>query len=196
MSYFPDRAFTDFVHQKLALPLIYAPLGWKPVTLNADDARALDMESGIDYVYDLPTGGSCTVQERFREVKYKAYADFTIRYRRDGNVHAARHQSEYYKMKADYFVYGITNGWKERPEAITGFEKYAVINMSIVYRKIDEGAIIIQDNGRNYCSLSGSTITCPVKYNTDGSSSFFPVDIGFLARLWPEEIVVAQAGFL
>lgn len=195
MSYNLDRAFTDLIHQKLALPVIYAPLGWKQVALDAAQTQALDMEKGIDYIFEDPAGSTISVQERFREVKYTAYTDFTIRYRRDGNMHAARQESEYFKMKADYFVYGITNGWKARPDKITGFEKFAVVNMKQVYQKIDAGAIVIQDNRNNYCSLSENVITCPVKYNTDGSSSFVPIDIRLLLRLWPDDVVVAQSGF-
>lgn len=196
MPYSPDRTFTDHIHQHLAMPHIYAQLGWRPVTLNAEKARALDMDRGIDYVFERPQGGLVSVQERFREVKYKNFTDFTIRYRRDGNVHANRQQSEYFKMQADYFVYGITNGWKDKPAEISGFEKYAVVDLKQVYRRIDDGSIVIADNGRNHCSLSNDRITCPVKYNADGSSSFFPVDIQLLIRLWPVDVVLLQKGFL
>lgn len=196
MSYSPDRAFTDFIHQQLALPIIYERLGWKPIMLPTQQAISMDMDHGIDYVFEQPSGKIVAVQERFREVKYKDFADFTIRYRRDTNKILQRQESEYYKMKSDFFVYGITNGWKKNIEGITNFEKYAVINMAGVYRKIEEGFIQIQDNGRNHCSLTGNNIICPVKYNQDGSSSFFPVDIRYLARLWGTDLIVAQKGFL
>ena len=42
------------------------------------------MMDGIDYVFR--NGNTImSVQERFREEKYKDFSDFTIRYRRDDN---------------------------------------------------------------------------------------------------------------
>jgi hypothetical protein len=35
-----------------------------------------------------------------------------------------------------------------------------------------------------------------VKYNKDGSSSFFPIDISYLTQLWGESVLLAQKGFL
>jgi len=38
---------------------------------------------------------------------------------------------------------------------------------------------------KNKCEIvDGKRIKCPVKYNTDGSSSFFPIDISYLVKLW------------
>ena len=195
--YISDRAFTDYIHNHLAIPKIYTPINWTQVNLEADYAQEIDMQQGIDYIFKDSNGQLKTVQERFREVKYKRYSDFTIRYRRDGNMHPDRHQSEYYKMKADFFTYGITNCHKNKNlENCTDFIKYAIIDLRKVYQKIDAGNILIRDNGRNTCMLQDDRIICPVKYNYDGSSSFFPIEISFLVRLWGEEIIIAQKGFI
>lgn len=196
-KYDKDRSFTDYIHRNLALPIIYTPINWTQVELDDDYAEEIDMQQGIDYIFRDNNGNRKTVQERFREVKYKIYSDFTIRYRRDENIHQDRHQSEYYKMKADYFTYGITNCYKNVSlDKCTDFVKYAIIDLKKVYEKIDAGDIIIRDNGKNTCTLEENKIICPVKYNRDGSSSFFPIEISFLVQLWGEEIIISQKGFI
>lgn len=194
--YAADRAYTDFIHENVALPKIYHPIKWQKVDLDRDFAEAIDMQQGIDYVFRDAHGDLKTIQERFRESKYRQYSDFTIRYRRDGNLHSSRIESEYFKMKANYFTYGITNCLKSRVGECTDFIKYAVIDLSSVYDKIDNGLIVIRDNGKNTCEVVDQRIICPVKYNRDGSSSFFPIEIAYLVRLWGSEVIVAQKGFL
>ncbi len=195
-TYTSDRAFTDYIHQQLALPLVYRPLNWQPVELQQQTAAELDMFRGIDYVFRDSEGQHKTVQERFRECKYQRYGDFTIRYRRDRNPNKDRHLSEYYKMKADFFTYGITNGYKNNWQGCTDFLKYAIIDLKKVYEKIDSKQIIISDNRRNTCTLEKGAIICPVKHNRDGSSSFFPIEIRFLLQLWGNELIVSQKGFV
>ena len=195
-KYQKDRAFTNYVHKKFALPLIYKSLQWKEVKLREDYANYIDMMDGIDYVF-LNGDDIMSVQERFREEKYKGYSDFTIRFRRDNNKVEERHESEYYKMKAHYFTYGIIDSSKNDVKNASGFIKYAIIDLKKVYEKLDSKAIFISDNGKNKCEvIDGKRIECPVKYNTDGSSSFFPIDISYLVKLWGEEMVVVQKGFL
>ncbi len=195
-KYKNDRAFTDYVHKNLALPLIYKPLDWTEVQLRNDYAQYIDRMKGIDYVFR--NGPSImTVQERFRDKQYKAFSDFTIRYRRDENRVAERHESEYYKMKAHYFTYGIIDRSKPEVQNASGFIKYAIIDLKKVYEKLDSKAIFVSDNGKNTCEIiDGNRIECPVKYNTDGSSSFFPIDISYLTQLWGDSLLLAQEGFL
>ncbi|WP_299122661.1 hypothetical protein [uncultured Winogradskyella sp.] len=195
-KYRNDRAFTDYVHKNLARPLIYRPLNWTEVQLRQDYAKYIDMMDGIDYVF-RNGDNIMSVQERFREVQYKDYSDFTIRYRRDENKVEERHESEYYKVKAHYFTYGIIDKPKSNVEKASGFIKYAIIDLKKVYEKLDSKAIFISDNRQNKCKIvDGNRIECPVKYNTDGSSSFFPIDISYLVKLWGDNMVIAQKGFL
>ncbi len=50
---------------------------------------------------------------------------------------------------------------------------------------------------KNKCEIvDGKRIKCPVKYNTDGFSSFFPIDISYLVKLWGNDMVIAQKVFL
>lgn len=195
-KYNKDRAFTDYVHKNLAVPIIYNSLKWTEVQLRKDYAKYIDMMDGIDYVF---RDGEyiMSVQERFREAQYKSYSDFTIRYRRDENKVKERHESEYYKMKAHYFTYGIINSSKDDINSASDFIKYAIIDLKKVYEKLDSKAIFISDNNKNKCEVvDGNRIECPIKYNADGSSSFFPIDISYLVQLWGEDMIVVQKGFL
>lgn len=195
-KYKNDRAFTDYVHKNLALPLIYKSLQWREVTLRKDYAKYIDMMDGIDYVF-RNGNAIMSVQERFREAKYKDYSDFTIRYRRDANKLEERHESEYYKMKAHYFTYGIIDSLKGEVNSCSNFIKYAIIDLKKVYEKLDSKEIFISDNGKDKCEIiNNNRIECPVKYNSDGSSSFFPIDISYLTQLWGNDMVIAQKGFL
>lgn len=89
-SYISDRSFTDYIHENLAIPIIYDKLNWEKVNVKKEEAEELDMQHGIDYVFKDNNGQLKTVQERFRESKYQQYSDFTIRYRRDENLHTSR----------------------------------------------------------------------------------------------------------
>ncbi len=195
-NYKDDRAFTDSVHKNLALPIIYKALDWQKVELKNDYANYIDMVKGIDYVFKK-NGEIYTVQERFRTQDYKAFSDFTIRYRRDYNSFEDRKASEYYKMKAHYFTYGIINTSKNEVKKASRFLKFAVIDLQKVYEKLDSKAIFISDNHKNTCCItSDNRLECPIKYNADKSSSFFPIDISYLVQLWGSEMVVLQQGFL
>lgn len=197
-TYISDRLFTNYIHENLAIPKIYDKIQWQEHNIDPDELERMDLNQGIDYIFKDDNGDMKTVQERFRESKYQKYSDFTIRYRRDNNVHKERVESEYYKMNASYFTYGITNCIKtEDLSNCTDFIKYAVIDLEKVYPKIDDGSIIISDNNENFCKIiDDEKIECPVKYNKDGSSSFFPIDISLLVKLWGSEMIITEKGFL
>ena len=195
-KYSKDRAFTNYVHTNLAIPLIYNPLEWSEVQLRKDYSKYIDMMDGIDYVF-RKGNTIMSVQERFREKQYQNFTDFTIRYRRDSNKIEERHESEYYKMKAHYFTYGIIDSSKNETHKASAFIKYAIIDLKKVYQKLDEKKIYISDNGKNKCEIiDGNRLECPVKYNSDGSSSFFPIDISYLVKPWGGDMLVTQKGFL
>lgn len=194
-NYQSDRVFSDFVHKNIAISAIYNPINWKKIPLDVARTLKLDMSYGIDYVFEIE-GEFKTVQERFRERKYSRYNDFTIRYRRDHHPDETRHQSEFYKMKAGFFTYGILDCDKTTVHAQANFLKYALIDLKMVYKKIEEQKILIQDNKKHVCERIDGKLVCPIKYNADHSSSFFPVDIQLLQQLWGNEIIIAQKGFL
>lgn len=197
-NYISDRAYTNHIHNNLAIQKIYDIIGWHKHNIDPEELENLDINQGIDYIFKDNKGTLKTVQERFRKSKYQRYTDFTIRYRRDQNKHSSRIRSEYYKMNAKFFTYGITNCLKSNDlNKCTDFLKYAIVDLDKVYSKIDAGRIIIRDNNQNFCKIiNGDTIECPVKYNRDGSSSFFPIDITYLVQLWGSDMVISQKGFL
>lgn len=198
-NYSTDRSFTDYVHNNIAIPKVYREIGWTQHNIDPESLEYLDVQKGIDYLFKAPDGSIKTVQERFLEKMYANYSDFTIRYRRDESSYNDRIRSEYYKMAADYFTYGITNGMKSDFSSATDFLKVAIIDLKRVYHKIDEGLIVIRNNNQKKCRIINedgmSKIECPVLFNRDRSSSFFPIEINYIIDLWGEEMVVYKKGF-
>jgi len=193
-NYITDRQYTDYIHKNVAIPTVYAELGWKELPVDSEALKGLDIDYGTDYIF-TKDGLLMTVQERFREVKYKNYTDFTIRYRRDGNYHKERKESEFFKIKANYFTYGITNCLKTELAICSQFVKVAIINLNVVFDKIDKGEIIIQDNGKRLCTIEDGKLICPVIKNHDHSSSFVPFDIPSLVEMFGDEVLVYSKGF-
>lgn len=193
-----DREFTDYVHHNLALYHIYDKLNWKAQTMNRAVNTNVDLNNGVDYfLVDKSSNNIITVQERFRDSYYKNYSDFTIRFEREFNPHEERKLSEYYKLNADYFVYGIINESKFRYRNASGFIKFAVINIEVLKDLINNGLIIIDRNLGGYkCQMINNKMHCPVIYNKDDSSSFFPIDIKLLNIFYKQyNVVILQEGF-
>lgn len=68
-------------------------------------------------------------------------------------------------------------------------------NLSKVYDKIHNGLISIEDNGWMTSRIVGDKLVCPIKKNHDGSSSFIPIDIPSLIKLWGEDMLLFNQGF-
>ena len=197
VNYKTDRKFTDYVHENLALKLIYEPLSWRPIKLQQKLAQDLDMQKGIDYCFRNINNDFITVQERFREKKYWRYNDITLRYRRDQNSNALNVRSEFYKIEADYMVYGVVNASKFNHELATKFVKFAVIDMRALMVAFEKKLIAIKRVHTNKCFIENGALVCPVNYNRDGSSSFVPVDLTLLLQSdISEKIVLFQQGYI
>ena len=147
-SYHQDRTFTDFVHRQIALPDVYQSLGWEPVRLSHSEKEELDIQHGIDRVFSQPDGRLVTIQERFRIARYAKYQDVTFRYRRDRHQHSARRYSEFYKIKADYLLYGILDKDTKVLEQLEGatFQKIALLQLDLLWQKLDSGEAIIDED--------------------------------------------------
>jgi hypothetical protein len=196
-NYADDRKFTNYVHVHLALPLIYKPMNWQLVDMDPNELQRLDLKSGIDYVFLNESSKKIGIQERFRELKYKHYNDFTLRYRRDFNINTSQHESEFFKVKAHYMVYGICNAGKTDNEKslLTDFVKFAVIDLRLLFKKLDAGEILIQE-GNHVSTIEHHKMLVPIKHNTDRSSSFVAFDILQLNQLFGNEhIILYQKGF-
>lgn len=198
-TYSSDRSFSDIVHDSLALNLIYPKLNWEIQDLNAKILENIDLTNAVDYVaIDKNNMKIITIQERFREVRYSNYNDFTIRYKREFNQHEERKLSEYFKLDVDYFVYGIIDRNKHDVLKAKKFIKFCIININEFKNLIDQGKIkILENTNKKRCYVDNKILICPVIQNYDFSSSFFPVDIVLLMGLFKtENVVLFQEGFL
>lgn len=197
--YSQDRAFTDAVHNNVALPKIYSLLKWQPYNIDPEKLKELDIHNGIDYIFEDESKEIKTVQERFRESKYQKYGDFTIRYRRDYNPDPSRHESEYSKIDAEFFTYGITNSNnKLDPSSATDFIKFVVLNVKKIYEKIDAGLIVFRPANKNFREsfISDGKIIAPILNNKDYSSNFVAIRIDNMIELFGSEIYIIQKGYL
>ncbi|MEM9830176.1 MAG: hypothetical protein AAF944_06040 [Bacteroidota bacterium] len=195
-SYRQDRIFTDFVHRHIALPYIYRPLGWEPVRLGYSEKEELDMQHGIDRVFSQPDGKLVTVQERFRTARYVNYQDVTFRYRRDQHTNSVQRHSEFYKIQADYLLYGILNKETKVPGQLEDarFQKVVLMQLAPLWKKLDSGEAIIDETTTGRSRWENGKLIVPVNHNRDGSSSFIAWDIPTIIQQWPS-IVFWQRGF-
>ncbi|MCD4827445.1 MAG: hypothetical protein K8Q99_06700 [Acholeplasmataceae bacterium] len=195
-KYTTDREFTNHVHKALAVPLIYTVLDWIEEDVPKELIDSLDVHHGIDYILKDIENSIITVQERFRDQKYNTYNDFTLRYRRDDNMYDSRKASEYFKIDAQYMVYGITNGYKTDFESLTGYMKYAVINLHVLFEFINQKRIIL-DSSISTCRIVDDILFAPINNNRDKSSSFVAFDIKMLNSLFPNtNLIKLQYGFI
>lgn len=183
MGYHRDRNFAEKVH-RVAMKHIYHRLGWRKVEEDAHIFDWIDINCGVDRVFKTDSDYMVLVQERFRDVRYSHYSDFTIRYRRDSNPHASRKLSEFYKIKADVLVYGIINQDKRSfREDTCKFMKYVVVNLRILSALIELGYIELRDFSRSYFDQKAGRLISGVRYNADDSSSFVIIDVKALIEL-------------
>ena len=197
MGYREDRKFTDFVHTEIAIPKIYNLLGWDILEIDAKELELEDVNNGVDYFFNNEKGSKISVQERFRDNFYRKYNDATLRYRRDNNPDPARRASEFYKIKADYLVYGITNGSKfpDKRETVTNFEKFVVLDFNFLKEKFSEKKIKIVTSSSLTCSVEDDVLVCPENFNRDHSSSFIPFDVPLIKKLWGAAPIILQKGY-
>ena len=194
--YFKDREFTNYVHELLAVPVIYRALNWMVEDIPEEILEQLDIKKGIDYIAKDIELNIVKIQERFREQKYQNYNDFTMRYKRDHNINIDRVHSEFFKIDADFMVYGITNGVKDELNSNTNFIKYVVVDLKELFKLIDDERIQFKSSLWK-CESQNGKLIAPINDNHDKSSSFVTFDIQMLHDLFPDKnLIVIQKGFL
>lgn len=196
-NYQSDRNFTDYVFNKLAKPIIYTEMNWSEYSVDKDFLEKVDLERGIDGYIRLPNDGVSTVQYRFRDSFYKDYNDVTLRYEREHNSNPNRRKSEFFKIEAEFLIYGITNGRKfsDKITTNTKFEKWAIIDINQLKKAIDDKKILIDPNLKSIqCELRNEIMICPVNQNKDNSSSFVPFSIPILKKV-ASNIIKISYGF-
>jgi len=193
--YINDREFTNFVHRYVATPLIYDEIGWTEYQTDPIELKHKDINLGIDYEMLDDSNNIIRIQERFRESSYNNYNDITIRYQRVHNPDPSRKQSEYFKIKADYFVYGITNGPKSNyEEMVNGFLKIAIVDINVLKDKFDNGFIKIGNSKKSF--IKDGILYAGYNVNCDYSSEFIVLDLIHLHQLFDNDgIVYFQEGF-
>ena len=204
MKYRSERKFTDYVHENIANEFIYKRLKWNIIEDKSNQAIENDIYEGIDYKAIDNLGLKISIQERFRNSSYSNFNDFTIRYSRENSNFTSEKNSEYFKIDADYFVYGITNKiTKYDFNKITEFNKYIVIDFNYLKRLLRIGLIripkerVVNDKiiqiDNQYIYYTGRNI------NKDGSSEFITINPEKLAKIIGNRIynlIVLQKGFL
>lgn len=196
--YKDDRSFTDYVQQEVSIPQVYPIMGWQSKEIDADELNSKDMNEGIDAIILDKNGEVKTLQYRYRDNYYINYQDATLRYQRPYNSDPGKHLSEFFKIKADFLLYGISNGKKFSNALYTNTElqKWVVIDLVKLSQKIKQGLVIIDDTMRaNRSKIINGKLYCPVIYNKDDSSNFVPFDVPALLSLFGSEIVINQKGF-
>lgn len=94
--------YTQRIHDNIAIPRFYDHFGFTNV--KSEVGTLADFNDGIDYTA-LLANQKITIQERFRQYKYKDYGDITFRYdSKNSNL-----KREFFKIKAGYFLYGVVN---------------------------------------------------------------------------------------
>ncbi|HDR1061150.1 hypothetical protein ROV67_07500 [Pasteurella multocida] len=196
-KYQSDRIFTDYIFNNLAKKIIYPQLNWKEIQIDEEELEKLDINNGIDTIIENENNEILGVQYRFRDGFYSSYNDFTFRYKREYNQNKERVMSEFFKIEAKYFLYGISNGKKFEDKLYTNtkFLKWAIIDVDNLLNAIDNGLIVIDEKLYSItCQLRNGKMFCPVNNNKDNSSSFVPFDIPILNKI-SNDIVVASSGF-
>lgn len=106
--YEEDKEFTEVMHNIIRKK--YYPKIWKDFVsvesfTTGGKNKEFDLKLGIDRRIILKKS-SLLIQERFRRSNYYHYNDLTIRFKRP--LHKQEF-SEFFKIKADLFVYGWAN---------------------------------------------------------------------------------------
>lgn len=197
-KYQNDRVFTDYIFNNLAKKIVYPKLSWEEVKIEKKELEKLDINNGIDAIIKNKNNELFGLQYRFRDSYYSSlYNDVTLRYKREYNKNKERVMSEFFKIEAKYFLYGISNGKKfeDNLHTNTNFLKWAVIDIDNLLKAIDDELIVIDEtlNGIT-CQFKNGKMFCPINNNNDNSSSFVPFDIPMLNKI-SNNIIVASSGF-
>jgi hypothetical protein len=199
-----DWSFTDQVHQSLAMKRFYEPnkLGVVKAT------KYEDLSKGIDYwAKKIDSEHHChnrvyAFQERFRKLSSytKNSKEFTLRFERNNSLSQKQRFSEFYKIKARFFLYGILNTQEMNEDS--DFLRYCVIDLDVLKKAIADNLISIDynlDNKKNNAYVIGSKPVAIVKTNHEdkkGNSSFLVFNVQHILKLLPDlKIVTFESGY-
>lgn len=115
--------YTQRIHDNIAIPKFYNRFNF--TNIKSEVGTLEDFNDGIDYIAFLD-GDEITIQERFRQCKYKNYGDITFRY----DSKNSKLKREFFKIKARYFLYGVVNHTE------TDFEWMAFVDVEKIINHI------------------------------------------------------------
>lgn len=196
-----DWSFSDNAHST-ALEIIYKKFANIVSVEKAN--KSDDLNNGIDYWVSYKKEKEIiteSVQERFRLLgKFTENSqEFTLRYKRENSQRENEKQSEFFKIKADYLLYGITTN-QATNENVIGFKRYVFIDLNLLLKEINKDNINIDenlDNKKNNPYISNDKVYAIVKNNYEdksGNSSLLIFDVRDVIGLNPD-IVVYQYGY-
>lgn len=193
------KEFTDKVHAEMA-PNVYKYLNWKLDDGNSrgnEYLKEANIVDGIDYYVENEDGYHRTIQERFRRSnKAGHYNDITLRYQYPENT--KKINSEWFKITADYFLYGVVP--VEKTSDVTSsvkFTKLVVIDLRCFSRLVDKGKIKIGNGKESYIDKNGilySGINRNKKRQGDNPSTFVSFNVMDLYKL-DAELIVTEHGY-
>ncbi|MDN6166289.1 MAG: hypothetical protein L0L22_06215 [Staphylococcus equorum] len=196
-NYDNRRMFSDAVHVNIA-DKVYQYLGRLIDDSRDDDYHEkADLIDGIDY-YVLVNGHHRTVQERFRTSKNCNYNDITLRYQYPENKDD-RSKSEWFKLTADYFMYGVINqntndSRKIKPSA--KFLKLVVIDLRVFSRLVDNEKIIV--GSEKFSKIIDGKLVGGLNSNVsrvhDNRSIFAVFDVKHLYQT-NEDLIIVEKGY-
>ena len=161
---FQDQSFTDLAHKNLA-PAFYGQIfpGARVEQASVED----DQKKGIDYhvltdLANLDGSGSkrvrFNVQERFLRIDHpmlRTSKEFTLRYSRPDSLSPDQKQSEFFKIKAHYLYYGITNATKATATSAevppTACLRQVLVDLPKLMKLVDDGKIAIGPPNSHPC---------------------------------------------
>lgn len=185
------RGFSDKVHKLMAIN-VYKTLKWRlDNSRNIDYMNDADIKDGIDYYILNEEGMHRTVQERFRrESSAKNYDDITIRY----NYVENDLSSEWFKITADYFMYGVIKG--EHPSASSKFKKLVVVDFQYFKHLLEKRYIKVDKKARKSYIDENGVLHSGFRHNksikNDKVTTFVTFRVRDLYELSPELIVIEK----
>lgn len=189
MYYRDDRSFTDNVHNKIAVPMIYSKLGWHD-SYSAPVYE--DNNFAVDYhAFDI-NNREIIIQERFRRSdRANNFTDFTLRYQRPSD---RQHFSEFFKMlqtvttftQYPYFmVYGVVT-YEHK------LLRFAVIDLVEFFEAIENHDIIVGARKSIFSKVEDHIFFSGLGFNKDYSSSFVSFDVPLLKEMFPSMIILSE----
>lgn len=145
---YTDWNFTDKVHKHVLDKKIYNHTFDNFCSIEKASLKE-DQENGIDY-WIFCQNNKYSIQERFRELyKYTENSfEFTLRYERNNSISNNQKKSEFFKIEADFLLYGITEN-KKSDFNISGLKRFVFIDLNELFKEIHLGNIVIDENKNN-----------------------------------------------